>query len=144
MAGHQIDWNGLFERAWEARKNAYAPYSGFAVGAAIAAETGEVFAGCNVENSSFGLTVCAERAALVNAVQAGFRRLAAVVIVAETDEPTPPCGACRQVLAEFNPKLAVRSAGRDGALEEWSLAQLLPSPFVQAKSGNDSTWNTFS
>ena len=144
MGGRQIDWNELFERAWAARKNAYAPYSGFNVGAAIATEAGEIFAGCNVENSAFGLTICAERVAVATAIQAGFRNFAAVAIVAETDQPTPPCGGCRQVLAEFSPGLVVRSAGLGGVQQEWSLAQLLPSPFVQAQKISHSTWNTFS
>lgn len=144
MGGHQIDWNALFEGAWAARKNAYAPYSGFNVGAAVAPETGEIFAGCNVENSSFGLTICAERVAVAAAVQAGFLNLVGLAIVAETDQPTPLCGACRQFLAEFNPRLLVRSVGRGGELKEWSLAQLLPSPFVQTQKGRNSTWNTFS
>ena len=144
MGSHQIDWSALFERAWAARQNAYAPYSGFNVGASVAPKTGEIFAGCNVENSSFGLTICAERVAVATAVQAGFLNLVGLAIVAETDEPTPPCGACRQFLAEFNPGLLVRSAGRGGVLKEWSLDQLLPWPLVQAEKGRNSTWNTFS
>jgi|SRR6476620_349299 cytidine deaminase len=144
MGGHQIDWNALFERASAARENAYAPYSGFNVGAAVATETGEIFTGCNVENSSFGLTICAERVAVVAAVQAGFRNLVGVAIVAETDHPPPPCGACRQVLAEFNPGFVVRSGVVGGVQKEWSLAQLLPSPFVQAQRAKHSTWNILS
>ena len=142
MVGLQVDWNNLLKQAWEARENAYAPYSGFRVGAAVAAHTGEIFTGCNVESSSFGLTLCAERVALVGAVKAGFHHLAAIAIVAETDEPTPPCGACRQVMAEFDLGVVVRSAVRNGALREWTLAQLLPSPFLIAQAARGSTWNT--
>lgn len=127
--GARIDWEALAKCAWAARRRAYAPYSGFAVGAAVLGNSGEIFSGCNIENSSLGLTICAERVAVSTAVQAGCCQFAAMAMVAETDSPVAPCGACRQFLAEFNPLLPVYSAGRDGVHASWSLATLLPSPF---------------
>ena len=127
--GTQIDWKALEKRAWAAREQAYAPYSKFAVGAALLAYSGEIFTGCNVENVSFGLTICAERIAVSTAVQAGCRQFAAIAVVADTECPVAPCGACRQFLAEFNPSLSIYSAGRSGVNDSWSLSTLLPSPF---------------
>ena len=109
-----------------ARENAYAPYSKFKVGAAVATVSGEIFAGCNIENLSFGLTMCAERAAVASAVANGHKDLAAIAIVADSRQPPVPCGACRQVLAEFNPNLTIISAATDGLLEEFELSKLLP------------------
>jgi cytidine deaminase len=125
MAGSEIPWNDLVAAAWAARDRAYAPYSRFAVGAALLAEDGRVFTGCNVENLSFGLTICAERAAVFAAVAAGVRRFLAVAVVADTTEPVSPCGACRQVLVEFG-DLAVRSVTRAGVVFEARLFDLLP------------------
>ena len=114
----------LVAAAWHARGQAYAPYSGFAVGAALLAVDGGVFAGCNVENLSYGLTICAERVALGTAVAAGAREFLAVAVVADTAVPISPCGACRQVLTEFAvPKIVL--ANRSQQLE-FSLAELLP------------------
>ena len=96
-----MDWDALVKVAWEYRLRAYAPYSDFAVGAAVLTGDGRVFGGCNVENLSYGLTQCAERVAVGAAVSAGAREVLAVVVVADTAVPISPCGACRQVLAEF-------------------------------------------
>jgi cytidine deaminase len=116
----------LIERAKDARERAYAPYSRFAVGAALLTTSNEVFCGCNVENLSYGLTSCAERNAVFAAVQAGQRRFTAVAVVADSKAPVTPCGACRQVLAEFGLDLVVISANLQGATYQTSIAELLP------------------
>ena len=127
--GSQIDWAALVKCAWVARESAYAPYSRFLVGAALQAKSGEIFTGCNVENTSFGLTICAERAAVFTAINAGYRNFAAIAVAATTEEPLAPCGACRQVLAEFHPELKVCAARRDGVHKIWTLSELFPLPF---------------
>ena len=114
----------LIAAAWEARDKAYAPYSSFQVGAALLASNGQVFFGCNVENISYGLTNCAERVAIGTAVAAGVQSFDQVVVVADTAEPISPCGACRQVMAEFGVKTVVL-ANRAGSIE-FSLEELLP------------------
>ncbi len=118
----------LVEMAWAAREKAYVPYSGFAVGAALASPDGQVFAGCNVENISFGLTNCAERVAIGTALAAGVREFSSLAVVADSEEPVVPCGACRQVLAEFAPSLEIISSTKAGKIAEWNLTTLLPSP----------------
>ena len=126
----------LFDAAWKAREQAWCPYSRFAVGAALEADDGRWFAGCNVENASYGLTVCAERAAVSAAISAGARRFRRIVVVAESDPPVPPCGACRQVLVEFGPDLLIESANRT-ARRSWHLRDLLPDPFKSSKLAHD-------
>lgn len=116
--------DSLLEAAWQAREHAYAPYSNFAVGAALLAADGRVFVGCNVENISYGLTNCAERVAIGAAVAAGVREFTAVVVVADTGVPISPCGACRQVLAEFGVAKVIL-ANRSQHLE-FILEELLP------------------
>jgi len=119
-----MNWDSLIEAAWQARGAAYAPYSNFAVGAALLAVDGRVFTGCNVENLSYGLTQCAERVAMGAAVAAGAREFLVVAVVADTGVPISPCGACRQVLAEFSvPRVML--ANRDQRLE-FGLEELLP------------------
>jgi cytidine deaminase len=118
--------SALVETAIAARSEAHAPYSNFAVGAALECADGTVFTGCNVENLSFGLTMCAERVAIGAAVVAGHRDFRCIAIVADTDSPISPCGACRQVMAEFHPSLKILSATLDGKTEEFTLDQLLP------------------
>lgn len=120
----------LIQRAIAARLNAHAPYSNFQVGAALLAKDGRVFNGCNVENLSYGLTICAERNAVFAAVAAGVKEFAAIAIVADTREPISPCGACRQVMAEFG-DFKVISATLDGKVFESTIAALLP----RAKTG---------
>ena len=121
-----MDYQQLIEAAKAARERAHAPYSGFAVGAAILCADGTVVSGCNVENLSFGLTMCAERVAVGTAIAMGKRTFRCIAIVSDSDEVLSPCGACRQVLAEFDPGLTVLSANLAGKMEEFSLAVLLP------------------
>jgi cytidine deaminase len=121
----------LVRAARAARRRAYAPYSGFKVGAAVRAG-GEVHAGCNVENASYGLTVCAERVAVAGAVAAGARRLEAAVVASATEPPTPPCGMCLQTFAEFaGPDLPVTLVGARGGRVETTLGELLPRAFTK-------------
>jgi cytidine deaminase len=120
--------DSLRDLAEAARAQAYCPYSRFAVGAALEAEDGRLFSGCNVENASFGLTMCAERAAVLAAVGAGARRFRRLVVVADGTSPVSPCGACRQVLAEFGQELIIDTYGAGGA-RQWRLRELLPEAF---------------
>jgi cytidine deaminase len=117
------------DAALAALKNAYCPHSKFPVGAAVLSAEGEIFAGCNVENASFGLTMCAERNAIFQAVAKGYRNLRAVVVVTPTARPTPPCGACRQVINEFNPEADVFIFGQDDTAEQFKMSELLPAAF---------------
>jgi cytidine deaminase len=120
----------LREAATSAAAHAYAPYSHFPVGAAVLTENGEIHAGCNVENASYGLTICAERSAVFRAVTEGQRRIKVVVIVGGDDSPAPPCGACRQVISEFGIDAIVYSFSRKGAAARWTMSQLLPASFT--------------
>lgn len=118
----------LIALARQAKENAYAPYSHYRVGAALVTADGTTFTGVNVENASYGATICAERVAMLKAVSEGHRRLVALAIAA--DEPWPyPCGICRQVMEEFNPEMTVYVAGEGEAYESYTLAQLLPRSF---------------
>ena len=117
----------LIERAKQAREGAYAPYSHFAVGAALLTRSGRVFTGANVENASYGLTVCAERVAVFKAVTAGEREFQAIAIASSTG--ASPCGACRQVLAEFGLDMLVISVDMDDRVRQWTLEELLPASF---------------
>lgn len=119
--------NMLLEIAGETKENAYAPYSGFQVGAALLSSDGKIYRGCNVENVSFGATNCAERTALFSAIAEGHRNFTAIAISAG-DDIIFPCGICRQVLAEFSPELCVICAKKDG-YEVFSLSELLPHSF---------------
>jgi len=124
--GENLD--ALVDAAREARTRAYAPYSAFTVGAAVQAG-GRVFTGANVENASYGLTICAERVATVSAVSAGERRFDAVAVVGSAEEPTPPCGACRQFLSEFGPDMLVVVESPEGRRDTWTLSEILPHAF---------------
>ena len=115
-------------------RNAYAPYSGFRVGAALETESGEVFSGCNVENASYGLTICAERAAAVKAVSAGHRRFRRLVVATEGDIAAPPCGACCQFVAEFGDDTMICSVGKKETVS-WLLKELIPHAFTRSALG---------
>ncbi|OGQ05970.1 MAG: cytidine deaminase [Deltaproteobacteria bacterium RIFCSPLOWO2_01_44_7] len=119
----------LIQKALEARKNAYSPYSKFAVGAALEAQDGTVFTGCNVENASYGLTICAERVALAKAISQGVTKFKRLAVVADYPEPVPPCGMCRQALFEFAPELELILANTKGESEKTILSKLLPNAF---------------
>jgi len=120
----------LIDRAREVAERAYAPASRFPVGAALLAEDGRVFVGCNVENASYGLSICAERNAVFHAVAEGARRFVAVAVWTRCETPGSPCGACRQVLAEFaGDDCAVILIARDGRCVDTDLGSLLPRPF---------------
>jgi len=121
--------NDLVAVAIEARGHAFAPYSDFRVGAALLAEDGTVFTGCNVESASYGLTICAERVALVKGISEGRTRFTAVAVVADTERLTPPCGACRQLLWEFAPDATVTLANLTGLTAHYSMRELLPHGF---------------
>lgn len=119
----------LAAAARRASRSSYAPYSQFQVGAAVLTATGRIFAGCNVENASLGLTICAERAAVFTAVAAGQRRLVAVAVYTPTPQPTAPCGACRQVIHEFGPAATILCVCDSPARIETLLNRLLPVAF---------------
>ena len=119
----------LLQAALDARLKAYAPYSKFLVGAAVRAESGKIYTGCNIENASYGLTVCAERNALFNAVGVGERKFTALCVVGDTEEPISPCGACRQVMAEFKVPCIIL-ANLKGDVKEYTLEELLPYGFT--------------
>jgi cytidine deaminase len=118
----------LVDAARAAQQRAYAPYSRFRVGCALEADDGRVFVGCNVENASYGLTICAERAAVCAAIAAGAQRFRRAVVVSDADPPAAPCGACRQVLSEFGRDLRVDGVGAASAVS-WTIAELLPAAF---------------
>lgn len=124
------DNSSLKDAAFQVMQQAYAPYSGFRVGAALRASSGEIITGCNVENASFPLSICAEHVAVSRAVAMGFREFTEIAIATEADRPTPPCGGCRQVLSEFAPGLAINTYTRDGRDARWTLGELLPEVFV--------------
>ncbi len=119
----------LLQRAWEAREHAVATFSGFAVGAALETASGEIITGCNIENATYGLTVCAERVAMFKALSEGHRHFQRIVVVADSATPTPPCGACRQILWEFGGDLQVVLANLPGDRQFHQLAKLFPHAF---------------
>ena len=120
----------LLELAATARSRAYAPYSGFQVGAALLGASGAVYLGCNVENSAYPAGICAERAALAAAIAAGERSFVRLVVLAGSDRPVPPCGICRQVIAELAPDVRLLLANLEGASEETTPEVLLPGAFT--------------
>jgi cytidine deaminase len=121
--------DALIAAARAAREHAHAPYSNFRVGAAVRAKSGRIFSGCNVENATYGLTLCAERVAVFKAISEGERGFDAVAVVADTDALTPPCGSCRQILWEFCGDIEVLLTNLHGKTESWRLKDLFPRPF---------------
>ena len=119
----------LIESALRARENAHAAFSGFKVGAALEDESGRIYTGCNVENATYGLTICAERVAVFKAISEGSRKFKRIAVVADTDTLTPPCGACRQILWEFCGDLEVLLTNLKGKTETLRLKTLFPRPF---------------
>lgn len=132
-----MDMDYLLQQAKNAAKQAYSPYSGYRVGAALLCENGNIHTGCNVENASYSLSICAERNAVFKAVSEGDRNFSAIAIYVDSEEIFPPCGACRQVLAEFNPRMQILYANRLGNVLS-DLETLLPQAFnlQEDESGN--------
>jgi len=128
-ARQEAPYSALIAAARTAREHAHAPYSNFRVGAAVRAKSGRVFTGCNVENATYGLTLCAERVAIFKAISEGERGFDAVAVVADTDSLTPPCGSCRQILWEFCGDAEVILANLSGKVERYRMSALLPKPF---------------
>jgi cytidine deaminase len=128
-ASDELGWAALIEAARLARERAVAPFSTFKVGAALEAEDGTVVTGCNIENATYGLTVCAERVAMFKALSDGHRTFTRIAIVADTEAPTPPCGACRQILWEFGGDLQIALANLRQETGRHTLKELLPLPF---------------
>jgi cytidine deaminase len=123
------DYRELIEAARRARENAYAPFSHFQVGAALRTPAGRVIGGCNVENASYGLTICAERVAIFKAISEGEREFDAIAVVTDADRLTPPCGACRQIIWEMCGNVEVVLANLKGQVEVHRMKDLLPLPF---------------
>jgi cytidine deaminase len=123
------DANSLLAAARAARENAHAPYSNFRVGAALRAKSGQIYTGCNVENSTYGLTICAERVAIFKGISEGERGFDAIAVVTDTDQLTPPCGACRQIIWEFCGDVPVILGNLKGNTETHQMSSLFPRPF---------------
>ncbi len=124
-----MNYKKLIEAAQKAKEYSYSPHSNFRVGAAIITQSGNIYTGCNIENSSFSLTICAERTAIFKAVSDGQRKFAAIAIVTDLKDPIPPCGACRQVLMDMAGDIDVIIAGNKGDNIVYKLSKLLPMPF---------------
>jgi cytidine deaminase len=129
----RVEDKNLILEAKKAMKSAYAPYSNFKVGAALLSRSGKVFSGANLENSSFVLTVCAERIALYKALSLGEKDFTKIAIVASSEKPITPCGLCRQALFEFSPDIKVICSNLKGKVRKFTLKQLLPHPFSYDK-----------
>lgn len=132
MAG-KASFESLVEAAKKARARAYSPYSKVKIGAAVLSSDGRMFTGANIENASYGLSCCAERTAIFKAVSEGARRIVAIAVVGKSEDFTSPCGACRQVMVEFNPRMKVLRRGLDGYSEDGTAGSLLPAHFSPAE-----------
>ena len=135
LPGDERTLTTLRERAFAVMDRAYAPYSRFKVGAALLASDGSITEGCNVENAAYPSGICAERGALAAAVARGNQSFTAILIATDSEEPTPPCGMCRQVLEEFSPQMLVIAATRNGREGRWTLEELLPKAFTSHSMG---------
>ena len=124
-----MNYNNLINKAIEARKNAYAPYSKFQVGAVVVTQKGNVYTGCNVENASYGATICAERVALCKAVSSGERNIKAIAIVYDEENFASPCGICRQFIYEFGSEIEIIMAKMNGEYKIKKISELLPDGF---------------
>lgn len=124
-----LEYDKLVAAAKQARENAHAPYSNFRVGAALRAKSGQIYTGCNVENATYGLTVCAERVAIFKAISEGERGFDAIAVVTDTEQLTPPCGACRQIIWEFCGDVPVILGNLKGNSETHLMSSLFPKPF---------------
>ena len=124
-----MDINELINKAKNAREHSYSPYSRFKVGAALKTKNGMVFTGCNIENSSYGLSICAEREAIFKAISAGERDLDTIAVVTDSNKLITPCGACRQVMWEFSKDMTVIVANLKGEKKEFKIKELLAHPF---------------
>ncbi len=129
MQGTEPSDSELISIALEATKNSYAPYSGIHVGAALLTESGKIFKGCNVENSSYGLSICAERVAVFNAVSSGERKFKKIAVITSEGKGIMPCGACRQVLAEFSEDIEVITLDSNNKIVKYKLGEILPHAF---------------
>jgi cytidine deaminase len=136
----EINWQVLYDQAAQVSKNAYAPYSNFQVGAALISDHGQIFTGCNVENASYGLTICAERNCIATAIAQGASTVEALVVYTAQTQLTSPCGACRQVIAEFmEPNAIVSLVNHLGDTQQWRVADLLPAAFTPKALQESST-----
>ncbi len=127
----------LYQKAVEQLKYSYAPYSKFAVGAALLTEDGKLFTGCNIESAAYSATICAERTALVKAVSEGNRKIASLAVASSSGDLTFPCGICRQMLVEFNPNMRIIVGDQQGKLKVFSLNELLPEAFTAQELDKD-------
>ncbi len=120
----------LVDAAYKAREFAYAPYSKFKVGAAVRTESGQIYAGCNIENASYGLSICAERTAIFMAISAGHKSISQLAVCTNAVTPSTPCGACRQVLFEFGKHAEVLMSNLEGDVRVSTITELFPQPFT--------------
>jgi cytidine deaminase len=123
------EYDALITAATKVRENAHAKFSNFKVGAALRTSSGKIYSGCNIENATYGLTLCAERTAIFKAVSEGERKFDAIAVVTDADTLTPPCGACRQIIWEFCGDVPVILANLKGKTETFRMSQLFPKPF---------------
>ena len=140
MTNNPHDWSQLIEAAWQAREYAHAPYSGFQVGAAVETADGRIYGGCNIENVSYGLTNCAERTAMFQAIANGEKELVRMAVCADTPEPVAPCGACRQVMVELGPQMELLLINKAGKQIYTTVEELMPycfDDFPQLRENDD-------